>query len=72
MPDRADMPDLVLELSQLAVTRASLDSISPQSAIAMGSYQVLPISVTFNGKLLRHGGLPLPAAVTGHRPGGPA
>jgi type IV pilus assembly protein PilO len=50
MPDRADMPDLVLELSQLARdTGIRFDSISPQNAIAMGSYQVLPISVTFNG-----------------------
>lgn len=50
MPDRADMPDLLLELSQLARdTGIRFDSISPQSGAAIGSYQVIPISVTFNG-----------------------
>lgn len=50
MPDRTDMPDLVLELSQLARdTGIRFDSISPQPIATLGSYQVLPISVTFNG-----------------------
>jgi type IV pilus assembly protein PilO len=50
MPAKTDMPDLVLELSQLARdTGISFDSISPQPAAAVGSYSVLPISVTFNG-----------------------
>jgi type IV pilus assembly protein PilO len=50
MPDRADMPDLVLELSQLARdTGIRFDSITPQPSVVLGSYQVLPISVTFNG-----------------------
>jgi Pilus assembly protein, PilO len=50
MPDRPDMPDLLLELSQLARdTGIRFDSISPQSGAAIGSYQVIPISVTFNG-----------------------
>ena len=50
MPDRADMPDLVLELSQLARdTGIRFDSISPQTSAVIGSYTVLPISVTFNG-----------------------
>jgi type IV pilus assembly protein PilO len=50
MPTEADMPDLVLELSQLARdTGISFDSISPQPVAAVGSYSVLPISVTFNG-----------------------
>jgi type IV pilus assembly protein PilO len=50
MPDRTDMPDLLLELSQLARdTGIRFDSISPQSSAVIGSYQVLPISVTFNG-----------------------
>jgi type IV pilus assembly protein PilO len=50
MPDRTDMPDLVLELSQLARdTGIRFDSISPQPVATLGSYQVLPISVTFNG-----------------------
>lgn len=50
MPSKTDMPDLVLELSQLARdTGISFDSISPQPVAAVGSYSVLPISVTFNG-----------------------
>lgn len=50
MPDRTDMPDLVLELSQLARdTGIRFDSISPQPTALIGSYTVLPISVTFNG-----------------------
>ena len=50
MPDKTDMPDLVLELSQLARdTGIRFDSISPQPPAAVGSYTVLPISVTFNG-----------------------
>ena len=50
MPVNSDMPDLVLELSQLARdTGISFDSISPQPVAAVGSYSVLPISVTFNG-----------------------
>jgi hypothetical protein len=50
MPAKTDMPDLVLELSELARdTGISFDSISPQPIAAVGSYSVLPISVTFNG-----------------------
>jgi type IV pilus assembly protein PilO len=50
MPTKTDMPDVVLELSQLARdTGISFDSISPQPLAAVGSYSVLPISVTFNG-----------------------
>src|SRR6266480_3610377 len=50
MPDRTDMPDLLLELSQLARdTGIRFDSISPQQGAAIGSYQVIPIAVTFNG-----------------------
>jgi type IV pilus assembly protein PilO len=50
MPSKTDMPDLVLELSQLARdTGIRFDSISPQPVAAVGSYSVLPISVTFNG-----------------------
>lgn len=50
MPASADMPDVVLELSQLARdTGIRFDSISPQPAVSVGSYTVLPITVTFNG-----------------------
>jgi Pilus assembly protein, PilO len=50
MPATTDMPDLLLELSQLARdTGIRFDSISPQAPVALGTYTVLPISVTFNG-----------------------
>jgi type IV pilus assembly protein PilO len=50
MPTKTDMPDLVLELSELARdTGISFDSISPQPVAAVGSYSVMPIAVTFNG-----------------------
>jgi type IV pilus assembly protein PilO len=50
MPDRVDMPDLLLELSQLARdTGIRFDALSPQSSVTLGSYTVIPISVTFNG-----------------------
>jgi type IV pilus assembly protein PilO len=50
MPDRLDMPDMVLELSQLARdTGIRFDSISPQAVAPLGSYAVVPISVTFQG-----------------------
>ena len=50
MPSQTDMPDVVLELSELARdTGISFDSISPQPLAAVGSYSVLPITVTFSG-----------------------
>jgi type IV pilus assembly protein PilO len=50
MPSKTDMPDVVLELSQLARdTGIRFDSISPQPLAGIGSYSVLPISLTFNG-----------------------
>jgi type IV pilus assembly protein PilO len=50
MPSKPDMPDLVLELSQLARdTGIRFESISPQQLLPIGSYSVQPISVTFNG-----------------------
>ena len=50
MPDKTDMPDLLLELSQLARdTGIQFDSITPAPAESLGSYTVIPITVTFNG-----------------------
>ena len=43
MPDKTDMPDLLLELSQLARdTGIRFDSISPQPMTAVGVYAVAP------------------------------
>ena len=50
MPDKTDMPDLLLELSQLARDSGiQFDSIAPQAAMAGSGYTVVPIDVTFNG-----------------------
>jgi type IV pilus assembly protein PilO len=50
MPDKTDMPDVLLELSGLARdTGISFETIAPQPAVGIGSYSVVPISVTFNG-----------------------
>jgi Tfp pilus assembly protein PilO len=50
MPDKPDMPDLLLELSQLARdTGIQFDSIEPQAAVSVSGYTVVPINVSFNG-----------------------
>jgi len=50
MPGETDMPDLILQLSQLARdTGIRFDSMSPQPLSAVGSYSALPISITLNG-----------------------
>jgi outer membrane murein-binding lipoprotein Lpp len=50
MPDKTDMPDLLLELSELArETGIQFDSIEPQAAVGAGAYTVIPINVSFNG-----------------------
>jgi type IV pilus assembly protein PilO len=50
MPDKQDMPDLLLELSQLARdTGIQFDSIEPQAASVQGAYTVIPINVAFTG-----------------------
>jgi type IV pilus assembly protein PilO len=50
MPDKTDMPDVLLELSQLARdTGINFETITPQPAVGISSYAVVPISVTFNG-----------------------
>jgi type IV pilus assembly protein PilO len=50
MPDGTDMPDLLLELSQLARnTGIRFSSITPAPAQSVAGYSVIPISVTFNG-----------------------
>jgi type IV pilus assembly protein PilO len=50
MPNSPDMPDVLLELSQLARDSGiQFNSISPQPEIALGDFSVLPITVTFDG-----------------------
>jgi hypothetical protein len=50
MPSSPDMPGILLELSRVAEeTGIRFKSISPLSALAAGSYQSVPIDVTFDG-----------------------
>jgi type IV pilus assembly protein PilO len=50
MPSSVDMPDLLLELGQLArETGIAFDSIVPGTAEAVGGYTVIPVTVTFDG-----------------------
>jgi hypothetical protein len=50
MPSSPDMPGILLELSRVAEeTGIRFKSISPLSALAVGSYQSVPIDVTFDG-----------------------
>jgi len=50
MPNTADMPGILLELSRIAdETGIRFKSITPQPAIQIGAYQLVPIDVTFDG-----------------------
>jgi type IV pilus assembly protein PilO len=50
MPDQPDEAGIVLELTSVARTSGiSFESITPQGSTIIGSYQVVPISVIFDG-----------------------
>jgi len=50
IPDNTDMPDLILELNQLAVAAGiSFDEIAPQASTSDNAYEIHPISLTFSG-----------------------
>jgi hypothetical protein len=50
MPSTPDMPGILLELSRIAdETGIRFKSITPQSALPVGAYQVVPIDVAFDG-----------------------
>ncbi len=50
MPDNADMPDLLLELSQLARDSGiEFSTIAPDPALPLAGFSVIPINVTFSG-----------------------
>lgn len=50
MPVQPDMPGILLELSRIAEeTGIRFKSITPQTAVPVGEYQSVPISVTFDG-----------------------
>jgi Pilus assembly protein, PilO len=50
MPSTPDMPGILLELSRIAdETGIRFKSITPQAALPIGAYQVVPIDVAFDG-----------------------
>ena len=50
MPSTPDMPGILLELSRIAdETGIRFKSITPQSALPVAAYQVVPIDVAFDG-----------------------
>ena len=50
MPSTPDMPGILLELARIAdETGIHFKSITPQSAVAAGEYQSVPIDVAFDG-----------------------
>jgi type IV pilus assembly protein PilO len=50
MPDRDDMPGIILELnSTAAAAGVRFKAIAPQSAVVQEGYRVIPISLTFEG-----------------------
>ena len=50
MPNEIDMAGIVLELSRIAgATGITFESITPQGVVAQSGYQVLPVSLVFDG-----------------------
>jgi Tfp pilus assembly protein PilO len=50
MPDREDMPGMILELHSIAVsTGVSFLSIQPGAAVSQGAYYTVPVTLTFEG-----------------------
>ena len=50
MPQGPDMPGIVIELSRMAQeTGIVFNTITPGSSVVSGAYQLVPISVTFDG-----------------------
>jgi hypothetical protein len=51
MPDTPDVPDVLLQLSQVATeTGITFSSITPAKPELVGNYQKLPIDLTFQGR----------------------
>jgi hypothetical protein len=50
MPDRADMPNVLLQLSDTAAeTGVTFESITPHDPVALGSYEQIGIDLVFQG-----------------------
>jgi Pilus assembly protein, PilO len=51
MPNTADMPGVILQLSRVAQeTGVSFESITPHSPVAYGAYQQVSVDLTFEGR----------------------
>jgi len=51
MPDRTDIPGVLLQLSHVAdETGVEFESITPHDPTALGSYQQIPIDLVFEGR----------------------
>ena len=73
MPNRTDMPDVLLQLSHVAgETGVTFQSITPHDPVPLGSYQRVGDRSRLRGPLLRSVRLPLPAAQPRRRPRGRA
>jgi type IV pilus assembly protein PilO len=54
MPDQPDEAGIVLELTSVAQTSGiTFESITPQGSTVLGSYQVVPITVIFDGNFFQ-------------------
>jgi hypothetical protein len=50
MPNRADMPGMLLQLNDVAAeTGVTFESITPHDPVSLGSYQKIPIDLVFEG-----------------------
>jgi hypothetical protein len=51
MPNRTDMPNLLLQLSEVATeTGVSFESITPHDPVSLGSYEQVGIDLVFEGR----------------------
>ena len=51
MPDRADVPGVLLQLSQVAEeTGVVFDSVSPHDPVSLGAYQQIDFDLVFEGR----------------------
>ena len=69
MPDTADIPGVLLQLSHVAAeTGVTFQSITPHDPVPLGAYQQIGIDLDLRGPLLRPVRLPLPPAQPRRRP----
>lgn len=51
LPDRTEMPSLVLQLARLAgASGVTLDTITPSVPVAVGAYEAVPMTVVVDGR----------------------